>query len=49
MNLLQAGIIDGEEVLKGLDYPNWQSVLERIAAKNAEAAAAQQQQAAMPA
>jgi hypothetical protein len=36
-------IIDAEEVLKQLEYPNYQAVLERVQAQQAEAAAQQQQ------
>lgn len=38
--LFELGVIDEEEVLKGSDYPNYQSVLARIQQKKAEAAAA---------
>lgn len=42
-NLFQLGIIDEEEVLKGLDYPNYQAILDRIAQRKAAAAQAQGQ------
>lgn len=46
MRLFEAGVIDEEEVLKRLEYPNYQQVLQRVAEKKAkmaeaEAAAAQ--------
>jgi hypothetical protein len=47
--LFDRGIIDEEEVLKNLDYPNAEAVLDRVRkrkAAEAEAAAQQQQQAA---
>lgn len=33
LNLFDRGIIDEEEVLKGSDYPNFEAVLQRVAAK----------------
>jgi hypothetical protein len=33
LNLFDRGIIDDAEVLKGMDFPNWQAVLERKAQK----------------
>jgi hypothetical protein len=42
--LYRDGIIDREEVLKGIDHPNWEGVLERVtAAEQAQAQAAQAQ------
>ena len=41
------GVIDDEELLKALDYPNWEAVLQRVKQKRAEQAAMAQQQAAM--
>ncbi len=46
--LFQLGIIDEEEVLKGLDYPNYQAVLDRVKQKQMEAAQAGAQGAAPP-
>lgn len=43
------GIIDREEVLKGIDHPNWEAVLERMEEKEAAMAQAQAQQGQMPA
>jgi hypothetical protein len=43
LNLFDRGIIDEEEVLKALDYPNWEAVLQRVMEKKALAA----QEAAM--
>ena len=44
LNLFDRGIIDEEEVLERIDYPNREKVLERLKQrKEAEAAAAQQQ------
>lgn len=42
MNLFKLGVIDDEELLKNIDYPNFESVLQRVGQK--KAAAAQQQQ-----
>ena len=39
LNLFDRGIIDQEEVLKNLDYPNYEALLARMAQKQAEAAA----------
>lgn len=39
--LFELGIIDEEEVLKSVDYPNYQAVLERVRAKQEQMAAAQ--------
>lgn len=44
LNLFDRGLIDPEEVLKGIDYPNYQAVLERV--QQQQMAAAQQQAAA---
>jgi hypothetical protein len=41
LNLFKMGIIDEEEVLKSLDYPNYEAVLQRVHMKKAQA---QQQQ-----
>jgi len=41
--LFEAGVIDPEELLKSLDYPNYQMVLQRIAEKAAADAQAAQQ------
>lgn len=40
LNFYDRGIIDREEVLKGVDYPSWEGVLQRVQEK--EQAAAQQ-------
>ncbi len=43
------GVIDDEELLKSLDYPNWEAVLQRVKEKRmAQAQAAQQAQAQPP-
>lgn len=39
--LFQLGIIDDQEVLKGLDYPNYEAVLRRIEEKKAQMAQAE--------
>lgn len=39
--LYELGVIDEEELLKGLEYPNWQAVLQRMAEKKAAAAQAE--------
>ena len=44
LNLFDRGIIDAEEVLRGIELPNWEAILERVQAKQAEAAQAEQQQ-----
>jgi hypothetical protein len=44
MNLFDRGIIDAEEVLKNLRYPNKESVLQRMAEKAQQQAAMQAQQ-----
>lgn len=44
VQFLQLGLIDAEEVLKGVDYPNWEAVLARMEEKAAAAAQAQAQQ-----
>ncbi len=41
--LYDRGIIDAEEVLKSLDYPNWEAIQQRMAAKAEQQAAAQAQ------
>lgn len=43
MNLFKMGVIDDEELLKNLDYPNYEAVLQRVSQKKAMMA---QQQAA---
>jgi hypothetical protein len=35
MNLFKLGVIDDEELLKNLDYPNYEAVLQRVAQKKA--------------
>jgi hypothetical protein len=50
--LFDRGIIDGEEVLKSLDYPNWEAIQQRIEAKAQamqQAKMAQEQAGAAPA
>lgn len=44
-SLFDRGIIDGEEVLKSLDYPNWEAIQQRMQVQ-AQAVAQQQQAAA---
>ena len=46
--LFKLGIIDAEEVLKGLDYPNWEAVQQRMAEKAAQQAQMQAQQGPPP-
>jgi hypothetical protein len=41
LNLFDRGIIDSEEVLKNLDYPNYQALLDRLQQKQAAMAATQ--------
>lgn len=40
LKLFSLGIIDAEEVLKALDYPNWESVLNRVKQNQAQQAQA---------
>ena len=47
--LFELGIIDDEEVLKRLDYPNWEAVKQRVEQKKAEAEAAAAAAQGMPA
>lgn len=49
LNLFDRQIIDSEEVLKGLDYPNYEALLKRIADKQAQAAQAQAPDKGQPA
>lgn len=35
LNLFDRGIVDAEEVLKGMDFPNWESVLQRVQERQA--------------
>lgn len=44
--LFDRGLIDGQEVLKGLDYPNWEAIEQRM--QQAQMMAAQQQAAGIP-
>jgi hypothetical protein len=41
LNLFDRGLIDAQEVLKGMDYPNYEAILQRQAEKAAQAAAQQ--------
>lgn len=43
MMLFKAGLIDAEEVLKNIDYPNWEAVLMRVNQQKAQAFQQQQQ------
>jgi hypothetical protein len=43
LSLFDRGIIDAEEVMKGMEYPNWEAILARVQEKAAQAAAAKQQ------
>jgi hypothetical protein len=43
LNLFDRGVIDDEEVLKGIEYPNWEAVKARVEEKKAMAAQAQAQ------
>lgn len=45
LNLFDRQIIDAEEVLKGMDYPNREKILQRMQEQQAQQAAAQQQPA----
>ncbi len=49
LNLYDRQIIDTQEVLKGLDYPNYEALLQRMEAKQAQQAQMQAQQGAKPA
>jgi hypothetical protein len=42
LSLFDRGIIDAQEVMKGMDFPNWEAILNRVQEKQAQAAAAQQ-------
>lgn len=42
------GVIDDEELLKALDYPNWESVLQRVKERKAQQAAMAQAQGPPP-
>jgi hypothetical protein len=46
--LFDRGIVDEEEVLKRLDYPNWESVLQRVMQRKAEMAQQQAMQGKGP-
>lgn len=48
LNLFDRGILDAEEVLKGIDYPNWEAILQRIEDKKMAEAQAQAQAAPPP-
>lgn len=48
LNLFDRGIIDEEEVLKNLDYPNWEAVLQRVQERKAAMAEAQAQAQGAP-
>jgi hypothetical protein len=41
LQLFDRGIIDPQEVLQGTDYPNWETVLQRVQERQAAAAQAQ--------
>lgn len=41
LNLFDRGIVDDAEVLKGIDYPNWEAVLQRMEQKKAAQAQAE--------
>lgn len=43
ITLFKLGVIDDEELLKNIDYPNWEAVLQRVNQKKAASAQAQQQ------
>lgn len=49
MNLFKLGVIDDEELLKNIDYPNYQAVVQRMNEKKQAAAAEQMQAQAMQA
>jgi hypothetical protein len=46
LNLFDRQIIDAEEVLKSLEYPNYEALLQRMEQKAMQAAQAEQQAAA---
>lgn len=46
--LFELGIVDEEEVLKGLDFPNWEAVLVRINERKAQAQMAEMQAQGAP-
>lgn len=43
LNLYDRGIIDKEEVLKGIDFPNWEAILQRVQQQEQAAAQAEAQ------
>lgn len=48
LELFDRGIIDAEEVLKRMEYPNWEAVQQRVQQQHAQMAAQQQAQAQKP-
>lgn len=44
LNMYDRGIIDKEEVLKGIDFPNWEAILQRVQEQEAAQAQAAQGQ-----